>query len=328
MNRKNTARIGTITQIEEIEDNNDFVIGFIDKGWQVVFEKGNYNVNDKVTFIPSGSWVPDELLPIIDAQKYKGVKGGYLTVMKRGGHISEGIVLDADKYNDNLEVRIWERDLPEEFECKDYRTYPSFIPKIEYSYAQDIAESIFTDHYSESFEITPRLDGVEMTVYVKNGRFGLCSEKYDITETTDNAFWKFARQLNLIDPMINYRDQYAIHGTIVGEGIYSNHERVYGERKFYIHDIYDIEKSAFSTSKERYQIFSDLAEYCKFDHVGIFKHSMPLFEVASNIRELVNYANGPSMSPLTKRKGLIFKSNDSDFKFKVKSNNFCIANKL
>lgn len=334
MNRKNTARLATVTEIHTIPDiqdpkkeNENFVIAIVDDGWQVVVEKEKFNVGDQGTFIPSGSWIPNTLIPFSQVGEYKSIKGAYLPVLKRFGAISEGILIEADKYNDNLEVRVWERDLPEEFECKKYRTYPTFLKTLEYPHAQEIPEEIFKTHYHENFEVTPRLDGIEMIVYVKNGRFGICNEKYDIPEQSNNAFWKLAYDLNLINPMIDYRDQYAIHGTILGKGVYNNLERI-PERRFFIHDIYDIEKSAFVSSKKRYKIFSDLCEFCSFDHVKVFDKSISLAHVATNMRDLVSYANGTSIEPFSKRRGLIFKSNDSDFSFKVKSNNFCIANKI
>lgn len=327
MNRKNTARLTTITDIQTIENVDEFVIATVNDGWQVVIEKDKFKLGEQVTFIPSGSWIPNSLIPLSQTTEYKGIKGAYLPVLKRSGVFSEGILIDSEKYNDNLEVRVWERDLPLEFECKKYRTYPTFIEKLEYTQAQDIPQEIFENHYDESFEVTPRLDGIEMIAYVRNGRFGICNQKYDIPEQTDNAFWKFAYDINLVNAMTDYRDQYAIYGTIVGKGIYNNLERI-SERTFFIHDIYDIRTSTFLSAKKRYKMFSNLAEHCKFHHVTVFNHSIQLSDVAANMRDLVKYADGPSIEPFAKRRGLIFKSNDSDFCFKVKSNNFCIANKL
>lgn len=328
MNKKNTSRICTITDIQEIEDYDDYRKVILDHGWQVVIEKDQYQIGDQVMFIPAGSWIPNTLVEMMETGEYRGIKGGYLPVMKRSNEISEGIILSPEKYNENLEIRVWERDLPESFKIEKYRTYPNFIQKVQYEHAQNLHNEIFDEHYDETFEITPRLDGVEMSVYVKNGRFGICSDRYDIQEKSDSGFWNLAYELNLIDPMIEYRDQYVIHGTVLGKGIYYNRERIFDKTRFYIHDIYDIEQSSFTTSKERYKIFSDLAEFCKFHHVDVFKHSMPISEVASDMRELVNYANGPSIAPLAKRRGLVFKSTKSDFSFKVRSNNFCIANRL
>lgn len=328
MNKKNTSRLCKVTDIHEIENYENFQKIILDHGWQVVIEKDQYKLDDEVMFIPAGSWIPKTLVEMAESGEYKGIKGGYLPVMKRSNEISEGIVLSPEKYNKDQEIRVWERDLPETFKIEKYRTYPHFIQKVQYEHAQNIYSEIFEEHYNETFEITPRLDGVEMSVYVKNGRFGICSDRYDIQEDSDNEFWKLAYELNLINPMIDYRDQYVIHGTILGNGIYYNRERIVDKTRFYIHDIYDIEKSEFITSKNRYKIFSDLAEFCKFHHVDVFKHSMPISQIASDMRELVNYANGPSIAPLAKRRGLLFKSTQSDFSFKVRSNNFCIANRL
>jgi len=326
INKKNTARLATVTEVKTTK-HEDCQALIIDNGWQVVVEKDAYQVGDQVTFIPAGSWIPSTLVGLSESGEYKGVKGGYLPVMKLAGEDSEGIVLSADKYDENQWARVWERDLPQEFQPESYRSYPTFIRKVEYPHAQDIPDLIFNEYHNQQFEITPRIDGIEMTVFVKGGRFGICSDRYWIDESTKDAFWKFAYDLNLPTPMVDYRDQYAIHGTIAGKGIYQNHEKM-NDRRFFVHDIYDIESSTFMTPKERYKIFSDLAESCNFHHVDIFKQSIPLCEVALDMRQFVNYANGNSMTPYSKRKGLVFKSIDSEFGFKIKSNNFCFSHKL
>lgn len=327
MNKKNTSKIAKITSVNKINER-DYDILIIDNGWQVVSETGKYKINDQVTFIPYGSWVPNSIFPIQDPKKYKGIKGAYLTAMKICGEISEGIVLDSEKYNENLEVRVWERDLPEIFTPKTYRTYPPILPKINIEHVQNISNLVFSEKFDEKFEITPRLDGIEVIFYVKNGRFGICTEKYEIVENISDPFWKLAYSLNIPDSMIDYMDQYAIYCTIVGEGIYFNNERISGEKKIYVHDIYNLNSSDFLIPKERYNIFSNLAEYCKFDHVKVFNKSTKISDISNNIRELVEYANGESMNPLSKRRGLIFKSINSNFNFKVRSNNYHISNKL
>lgn len=330
INKKNTIRCATVTGIttcnrEEVE------ILTIDHGWQVVVMKDSFHKDEEVVFVPSGSWIPNSLVPLTESGEYKGIKGGYLPVMKMAGEWSEGIVLKKDKWNPNDQARVWERDLPEEFQPESYRSYPTFIKRVEYPHAQDIADDLFARWYNTKFEITPRINGVEMTVFVKDGRFGICSDKYSIDESTKDAFWKFAYDLNLPKAMVDYRDYYAIHGTIAGKGIYGNTEKM-SDRRFFVHDIYDIESSEFMLPKERYKLFSDLAEYTGMHHVDVYHKDIQLFGVAQEMKDFHEYCQhfkqGISMAPYSKRKGMVFKAYNSQFGFKLKSNIFHFANKL
>ena len=330
INKKNTIRCGTITGISTC-DHEEAEVLTIDHGWQVVALKDKFKDNEEVVFIPSGSWIPSTLVPLTETAEYKGIKGGYLPMMKMGGEWSEGIVLKKDKWNPNDKARVWERDLPEEFQPESYRSYPTFIKKVEYLDAQDIADDLFARWYNTKFEITPRVNGIEMTVFVKGGRFGICSDKYSIDESAKDAFWKLAYELNLPTAMVDYRDYYAIHGTIAGKDIYKNTERM-SDRRFFIHDVYDIESSEFMIPKDRYKVFTDLAEQTGMHHVDVYEKNIQLFEVAQEMKDFHKYCqtykNGTSMAPHSKRRGMVFKSCDSQFGFKLKSNMFHFANKL
>ena len=331
INKKNTIRCGTITGISTC-DHEEAEVLTINHGWQVVAPKDEFKNNEEVVFIPSGSWIPSTLVPLTETSEYKGIKGGYLPMMKMGGEWSEGIVLKKDKWNPNDKARVWERDLPEEFQPESYRSYPTFIKKVEYPHAQDIADDLFARWYNTKFEVTPRLNGIEMTVFVKSGRFGICSDKYSIDESAKDAFWRLAYEMNLPRAMVDYRDYYAIHGTIVGDGIYNNTERIKG-RKFYIHDIYDIETSEFMLPKDRYKVFCDLIEDTdNLCHVDVYNKDIPLHEIGQEMKDFHEYCqtykDGRSMYAFSKRKGMVFKSCDSQFGFKLKSNMFHFSNKL
>jgi hypothetical protein len=52
---------------------------------------------------------------------------------------------------------------------------------------------------------------------------------------------------------------------------------------------------------------------------------MCVTERFANLDELLAYADGPSMNPNVKREGLVFKSNDSKFSFKVISNEWLLS---
>jgi len=330
INKKNTIRCGTITGISTCAHEEAEVLT-IDHGWQVVTPKDEFKDNEEVVFIPSGSWIPSTLVQLTETAEYKGIKGGYLPMMKMGGEWSEGIVLKKDKWNPNDKARVWERDLPEEFQPESYRSYPTFIKKVEYPHAQDIADDLFARWYNTKFEVTPRLNGIEITVFVKGGRFGICSDKYSIDESAKDAFWNLAYKMNLPRAMVDYRDYYAIHGTIAGNGIYNNTERM-TDRRFFVHDIYDIERSEFMLPQERYKVFSDLCEWCDFHHVEVYQKDIQLSDVGQEMKEFHEYCQhydqGRSMTPYSKRRGMIFKACDSQFGFKMKSNSFHFANKL
>lgn len=329
MTKKNTAVLCKVTKVYEIEDNSDWERVILDDKYQIIFQKGALKENDQKVFVPSGSWIPSKLVNFPETKVYKNVEGGYLPLTRVCNEWSEGLIFNPDLVQ-GVNFMEWQRDLPKEFETNSnyYKTFPNFLKSPELSTCQELSEKIFKK--SDQYEVTPLLDGVSIIAYVKNGRFGICSSKYEIQEHTDDPFWKFAYQIKLPEAMTNYADNFAIYGTIVGKGIYTNVDN-FTNKKMFVYDMFSIDEREFIGNAERYNKFIEICEFCdynSFDHVPVFQRG-PIKQFGEDIRELIDYSDGQCMAPYSKRKGLVFKSlKNPQFKFKVSSPLFRIINKL
>lgn len=60
------------------------------------------------------------------------------------------------------------------------------------------------------------------------------------------------------------------------------------------------------------------------EHVPIIEPFCDVATTYNNIDNLLDFAEGPSLNPQTKREGLVFKSHNSSFTFKAISNSYLL----
>jgi RNA ligase (TIGR02306 family) len=210
--------------------------------------------------------------------------------------------------------------------------FPHFIPKTDQERCQNLRKEIFEEHKDETYEVTTKLDGSSMTVYVKDGEIGVCSRNIDLKETEGNSFWKAAREQGIVDAMLamcfQHGKEYAIQGELIGEGIQGNPEKLTGQR-FYLFDVFNITDGCYLKPQERYGIQKELKYTYGADveHVPIVYYMCCITNEFSTIDELLDFAEGPSLNPQTKREGIVFKSLSSDFTFKAISNSYLLKHK-
>ena len=159
----------------------------------------------------------------------------------------------------------------------------------------------------------------------------MCSRNIDLKETEGNSFWKAAREQNIIEPLLELSkekgEEYAIQGELIGEGIQGNPEKLKGQR-FYLFDIYSITEGRYFEPFERYTVLDQLWMLgSDIEHVPIIDQHVFLTQQYETIDDLLNFAEGPSLNPQTKREGIVFKSWDSDFTFKAIANSYLLKHK-
>ena len=173
-----------------------------------------------------------------------------------------------------------------------------------------------------TWEVTEKLDGSSMTVFVRDGEEGVCSRNLQLKESEYNSMWQVARRLSLIDKIKATGRNLAIQGEIVGEGIQKNRYRIRGQ-EFFVFDIYDIDAGCYLTPAAR-QAF--VAEHNIVVHVPNIRKNFVIDN--QTVADLLFTAedksvvcdNGPE------REGLVFKCNDGSVSFKAISNKFLIKN--
>lgn len=343
MTRK-LASIAEITYIKPIEGADAIECAIVNGGWPVVVKKDEYKVGDIAIFCEIDSWVPHELAPFLskgqEPREYNGVKGERLKTVKLRGQISQGLLLPFDltffrdpgtDVTETLGIQKWEPPIPSQLQGMMRGNFPHFIPKTDQERCQNLRKDIFETHKDETYEVTTKLDGSSMTVYVKDGEVGVCSRNIDLKETEGNSFWKAARDQGIVDTLQGYCEDMAmdlaIQGEIVGEGIQNNPEKLKGQR-FYLFDVYDITNGRYLNPNERYDVLDELKRGgADVEHVPFVSSYCNVTHKFSTIDELLEFAEGPSLNPQTKREGLVFKSFSSNFTFKAISNSYLLKHK-
>jgi RNA ligase (TIGR02306 family) len=342
------ASVKPITYIKPIEGADAIECAIVDGGWPVVIRKGEYKVGDIAVYFEIDSWVPHELAPFLskgqEPREYNGVKGERLKTIKLRGQVSQGLLLPleclgsiandvsvGEDVSHILNIQKWEPPIPAQLQGTMKGNFPHFIPKTDQERCQNLRKDIFETHKDEIYEVTLKLDGSSTTIYVKDGEVGVCSRNIDLKETEGNSFWKAAREQNIIEPLLELSkekgEEYAIQGELIGEGIQGNPEKLKGQR-FYLFDIYSITEGRYFEPFERYTVLDQLWMLdSDIEHVPIIDQHVFLTQQYETIDDLLNFAEGPSLNPQTKREGIVFKSWDSDFTFKAIANSYLLKHK-
>lgn len=157
-----------------------------------------------------------------------------------------------------------------------------------------------------------------MTVYFRDGEFGVCSRRLNLYETDDNTLWKIVRQLDVEEQMKDFGLNIALQGEVIGEGIQSNKYKLQGH-EWHIFDILDIDNFRYVTPDER----QDILTYFNLKHVPIIQTDLKVFSEYPTMDFLLKYADGESkLRQGQLREGIVFKSNTENISFKVISNKF------
>jgi len=211
------------------------------------------------------------------------------------------------------------------------KPFPYFVPKTDQERIQNITEEYKDAALSEElFEITYKLDGSSITMYVKDNTLGVCSRNFefnipfDYTEwpNIENHFIKAALDEGVLFKLIlahsRFKHNFALQGELVGPGIQSNFEGL-NKHEIYIYDVYDIDNKRYMTPHGRRALLEDL----DIKQVPVFKYGA----LDKDIHKTLEMADGPSGLNGKFREGLVFKSLFRDFSFKAISNSYLLSEK-
>lgn len=242
------------------------------------------------------------------------------------------------------------------------RSFPSFIPKTDQERVQNIKRQYeFAREAKESFEVSVKLDGSSFTAYVKDGKYGVCSRNIELQLERERwglvrqvkeyfkAFQQFNKRKKFpprfpkwetgVDPATNnftalfhsldlkaklacmksiVGHNIAIQGEMVGPSIQGNFEGV-TENKLFVYSVYDIDRGVYLLP----QTARDLVRFAGLEYVPVLSgfSTLPAFDDA------IAMADGPAALGGKYREGLVFKSTQRDFSFKVISNAYLLKEK-
>lgn len=329
-------QLATIRTIEEVAaiPNADAICAYRVDGWWVVDQIGKYQPGDQVIYCEVDSWIPHSIAPFLskgqEPRLYNDVPGERLRTVKLRGQISQGLFLplelaqgwnssefDLDEF---LAIQKWERPLSPELAGMTKGNFPSFIQKTNQNRVQNLRRNTIED---KCYEVTEKLDGSSMTVYLNNGEFGVCSHNLDLKESESNTFWNVARKQHLEEALRGINLNLAFQGELIGPGIQGNKYKL-TDFKFMIFDIFRIDMFEYMTTNERLEI----CKLLQLLHVPVIKPCCNL-KSGLDMKELIEYADGFSeLNENTLREGLVFKClTDASLSFKVISNKFLLKDK-
>jgi hypothetical protein len=314
-------KIDSILPIEGADAIECAVVG----GWKVVIKKGEFQPNDLAVYVEIDSWVPHELAPFLskgkEPREFNGVKGERLRTAKLRGQISQGLLLPLSVFPHSLgfeyatektigedvtewlKIQKWEAPIPAQLAGDVEGLFPSFIPKTDQERIQNLgAEYDAWKQEGDEWEVTEKLDGSSMTVFLKDDHFGVCARQYDI------------------EGILRSKGHFALQGELIGEGIQGNPYKIKGQ-DFFVFDIYDIDQGRYLSPSERKAFLEGTA----LKHVPILNEAESFKDHVGTIHHVLGWAEGKSvLNGQTEREGLVFKRRDGAVSFKAISNKFLL----
>jgi RNA ligase (TIGR02306 family) len=335
-------KIDAIRPIEGADAIECAVVG----GWTVVVKKDEFAAGDLAVYCEIDSWIPHALAPFLskgsEPRVYDGIAGERLRTIKLRGQLSQGLLLPFTVMNPRMNELGEHLDNAEGFDCSEllgivkYEApipaqlagevkgmFPGWIQKTDQERIQNLKEELaYWAKEQHVWEITEKLDGSSMTVYLRDGEFGVCSRNLELKPNESNSLWKVAVANDLELKLRRAGRNIALQGELIGEGIQGNPYKIKAQ-DFFLFDIYNIDTNKYFTPAER-KAFVD-----EFDikHVPVL--GTLTMDESTTIDTLLTSAEGKSVMGMIgcEREGLVFKSRDMQCSFKAISNKFLLKNK-
>ena len=348
-------KLATIRRIDEINpiDGADLIEVATIGGWKIVVKKGEYKAGDLAIYFEIDSWIPHELAPFLskgqEPREFEGVKGERLRTIRLKGQISQGLLLplsimyyfgeedeEGTDVTEPLGILKYEKPIPAQLAGLAKGNFPSYIPKTDEERIQNLKKELVKwQEQGLAFEISEKLDGSSMTVYITTEqneddqdvpRFGVCSRNLELKDTEGNSYWEIAKKYDLKSKLtqfnIDWGSRIAIQGELCGEGIQGNKYKLTG-RDFYVFRIYNMEIGEYMSPYQQDDICR-LLELKQVPELGCTRLNN------YTIDSLLEFAEGKSkLNPNVEREGIVFKCYDEKAgqpHFKAISNRFLIKN--
>jgi len=334
-------KMATIRKIDSIRPiaGADAIECAVVGGWTCVVKRGEYSAGDLAVYCEIDSFIPTAIAPFLTrpghyAKTFEGVEGERLRTVKLRGQLSQGLLLnldavmpqtnsfaEGDDVSELLGIVKYEAPVPAELAGEVKGMFPSVIPKTDQERIQNL--SVELEQWKTeglTWEVTEKLDGSSMTVYVIDGEVGVCSRNLDLKPNPDNSLWRAAYRHDLPAKLSNIRRNIAIQGELVGNGIQGNMYRM-RDQDFYVYDIYNIEAGCYFTPAER----EAFVAVFNLNHCPVLKSSVSI--TTETVTDLLAMAEAKSvMGDIVgpEREGLVFKCNERQVSFKAISNRFLL----
>jgi RNA ligase (TIGR02306 family) len=346
-------KMATIRKIDALRpiEGADAIECAVVGGWTVVVKKGEYAAGDLAVYCEIDSFIPTDIAPFLTkpghyAKTFDGVEGEQLRTVKLRGQLSQGLLLpvvndvtgtylmiytdetgeysltvaEGDDVSTVLGIAKYEAPIPAALAGEVRGMFPSVVPKTDQERIQNLSAELKEWLCSGlTWEVTEKLEGSSMTVYVMDGEVGVCSRNLDLKRNPDNSLWRAAIKYGLEEKLVAAGRNIAIQGELIGNGVQGN---IYKERDqdYYVYDIYDIDAGRYFTPTERMGfVTQNMLTHCPV--------LMPCVEFdTETVESLLKMAEGETamLGSNCQREGIVFKCHEQAVSFKAISNRYLL----
>ncbi len=241
-------------------------------GWQCVANKGLFQVGDSCVYMEVDSFLPIcerfEFLRNSSFKKNELLGEGFrLKTQIFRGQISQGLIQPlsilpegdyqiGDDVTDILGIRKWEVEERVTNSGTVIGDFPDGIPKTDELRVQSYPELIDEFKFVSGYYISTKMDGTSVTMYWKNGHFGICGRNYEYADDNKCAMWKYAHEHGIPEKVAESNlPDIAIQGEFCGAGIQKNRLKL-KKPEWYVFTIIDL------TTQQRYPLHR-MQELCE-----------------------------------------------------------------
>ena len=225
-------------------------------GWQCVTNKGQFKVGDYCVYMEVDSFFPIcEQFEFLRKSSYKKSEilgeGFRLKTQKFRGQISQGLVQPlsilpegsyelGDDVTELLGIRKWEVEERVTSSGTVIGDFPYDIPKTDELRVQSFPNLIDEFKAVKGYYISTKMDGCSVTMYQRDGHFGVCGRNYEYADDDSCAMWKYAHSHNIPERIAETKvNNIAIQGEFCGAGIQKNRLKL-AKPEWYVFTMIDL----------------------------------------------------------------------------------------
>lgn len=225
-------------------------------GWKCVANKGQFRVGDNCVYMEVDSFLPIcEQFEFLRGNSYKKNEilgeGFRLKTMNFRGQISQGLVQPlsilpegdyqlGDDVTELLGIRKWEVEERVTSSGTVIGDFPGGIPKTDELRVQSYPELINEFKQVPAYYISTKMDGTSVTMYWKDGHFGVCGRNYEYADDEKCAMWKYAHEHSIPERLAELGlSDVALQGEFCGAGIQKNRLKL-ARPEWYVFTVIDL----------------------------------------------------------------------------------------
>ena len=340
---RSLATVQKITAIEPIPKADRIEVATI-RGWKCVVKKGEFSVGQLCVYFEIDSFLPIcEEFEFLRASSYKNTElmgeGFRIKTQKFRGQVSQGLVLGLRLLESRGIVPSEGLDVTEQLGVRLFEMPPSEndfgrlagdlqfgIPRTAEIRIQTMPE--FVDvMFGKPYYITTKADGMSVTMYVKDGKFGITGHSREYVLERGCALYKWAREHHIDNILLALNRDIAVQGEFVGPKIRGNHLGL----ELYHWQIFDI----LDLTTHKYFSYAELKQFCKDRNLEMVQVVEEGSYFRYDVDTLIAKADGKYYTGKT-REGIVVRTQADEYSvdlqsrlsFKVINNKYLLKNDL